>query len=55
MRQIFMYIEPEKSLEVQVQQVDASEFPKVRLYVNVEDPTTGEVPENLQGNLFFHS
>lgn len=50
---VFMYIEPEKSLEVQVQQVDASEFPKVRLYVNVEDPTTGEVPENLQGNLFF--
>lgn len=50
---VFMYIEPEKSLEVQVQQVDASEFPKVRLYVNIEDSATGEVPENLQGNLFF--
>lgn len=50
---VFMYIEPEKSINIQVQQVDASEFPKIRLYVNVEDPVTGEVPENLDGTMFY--
>lgn len=50
---VFMYTEPEKSLDVQVQQVDASEFPKVRLYVNVEDSATGQVPENLDEAMFY--
>lgn len=50
---VYMYTEPEKSLDVQVQQVDASEFPKVRLYVNVEDSATGQVPESLDGAMFY--
>ncbi len=37
---IFMYIEPKNPLEITVQQVDASEFPKVKLYVNMKDPAT---------------
>lgn len=49
----FLYIESENDLNVEVQQVDASEFPKVRLYVNVEDPSTGEVPEDLDNALFY--
>ena len=50
---VFMYTEPEKALDIQVQQVDASEFPKIRLYVNVEDPATGEVPANLDETMFY--
>ncbi len=50
---VSMYIEPEKDLTIQVQQVDASEFPKIRLYLNVEDSASGEVPENLDGALFY--
>lgn len=50
---VYMYIESENELNVEVQQVDASEFPKVRLYVNVEDPSTGEVPENLDEAMFY--
>nr|WP_106790597.1 VWA domain-containing protein [Massilistercora timonensis] len=50
---VFQYVEPEQELTVDVQQVDASEFPTVRLYVNVEDPATGEVPEDLDSMLFY--
>ncbi len=49
----FLYVESENDLNVEVQQVDASEFPKVRLYVNVEDPSTGDVPEDLDNALFY--
>ena len=50
---IFMYIEPKNPLEVTVQQVDASEFPKVKLYVNLKDPATQKVPDNLDKTLFY--
>ena len=50
---IFMYIEQKNPLEVTVQQVDASEFPKVKLYVNLKDPATQKVPDNLDKTLFY--
>lgn len=50
---IFMYIEPKNPLEITVQQVDASEFPKVKLYVNMKDPATQKVPDNLDKTLFY--
>lgn len=50
---VYLYVEPEKELDIEVQQVDASEFPKVRLYLNLEDPSTGEVPEDLKGPMFY--
>lgn len=45
--------EPARDLAISVQQVDASAFPTVRLYLRVEDPATGEVPEGLDGTLFY--
>ncbi len=50
---IYPYIEPENSLEVEIQQVDASQFPKVKLYVNLRDPSTGEVPDDLEDEFFY--
>lgn len=45
--------EPARDLAISVQQIDASAFPTVRLYLRVEDPATGEVPEGLDGSLFY--
>lgn len=50
---IYMYIDPENVLNVAVQQIDASEFPKVKLYLNIKDPATGAVPEDLEGPFFY--
>ena len=50
---IFMYLDPKNPIQVVVQQVDASEFPKVKLYLSMKDPVTGAVPENLESNLFY--
>lgn len=48
----FMYIEPENPLDVNVQQVDATDYPNVKLYVQFED-MAGNVPENLDANFFY--
>ncbi len=45
--------EPAKELTMEVQQIDASEFPKIKLYLNIQDSDTGEVPENLDSTLFY--
>lgn len=50
---IFMYLDPKNPIQIMVQQVDASEFPKVKLYLSMKDLATGEVPENLESNLFY--
>ncbi len=50
---IYMYIEPKNLLEINVQQVDATEFPKVKLYLSVKDASSGEVPENLENAMFY--
>lgn len=50
---IYLYIDPKNPLDVTVQQVDASAFPKVRLYLNVKDANTGEVPKKLTNSLFY--
>lgn len=47
------YIEPENDLDIVIQQVDASAYPNVRLYMNLTDRYTGEVPENLDEMRFF--
>lgn len=48
----FMYIEPENPLNVKVQQVDASGYPMVKLYVQLQD-SAGDVPEKLDSNFFY--
>lgn len=50
---VYMYIEPETALDVSIQQVDASEFPKVKLYMSLRDPATGEVPADLDDAMFY--
>ena len=49
----YAYMQPEKQLNLFVQQIDVSEFPNVKLYVQAEDALTGEVPANLQQMLFY--
>lgn len=48
----FMYIASDSSLNVQIQQVDVSQYPNVKLYVQMEDEQ-GEVPEDLLSNFFY--
>lgn len=50
---VAMLLEPEKLLNIAVQQIDASAFPKVKLYMSLKDADTGEVPENLESSLFY--
>lgn len=50
---IYMYIDPENVLNVAVQQIDASEFPKVKLYLSIRDPNTEVVPEDLESSFFY--
>ena len=47
------YAEPVKLLEMNVQQVDVAGFPKVKLYLRVLNPASGEVPDNLDGGMFY--
>ena len=39
--------EPKNQAVVSIQQIDASEFPTVKLYMSIKDKTTGNVIENL--------
>lgn len=50
---IYLYIDPKNPLDVTVQQVDASAFPKIRLYLSVKDGNTREVPKKLSNSLFY--
>lgn len=50
---VFLYIKPENVLNFTVQQVDASLFPKIKLYVDISDANTGEVPKDLKQALFY--
>lgn len=50
---VFQYIEPKNPLEFNIQQVDASAFPTVKLYVSLKDPATKTVPKNLDKTLFY--
>jgi len=49
----YPYLEPEKSLNIDVQQIDVSQYPKVKLYVEIEDSMTEEIPSNLDQTLFY--
>jgi Mg-chelatase subunit ChlD len=49
----YRYIEPQNYLNVEVQQIDASAYPDMKLYVNMEDANTGVSPDNLDQTLFF--
>lgn len=50
---VLQYIEPEKYLNVSVQQLDVTAYPNVKLYTRIEDQNTKNVPENLKDTLFF--
>lgn len=50
---IYPFIKPERSLNIQVQQIDISEFPNIKLYVQIEDSITKEIPTNLEQTLFY--
>lgn len=47
------YVDPEKALNVTVQQVDITDYPTVKLYANIEDSSTGQVPSDLEQLLFY--
>lgn len=47
-----MYLEPNNPIYVKVQQVDASNFPNVKLYTQFAD-VYGNVPANLSSNFFY--
>ena len=43
---------PKEQIKIKVKQVDVSEFPKIKLYVDLTDGS-GKVPSNLE-QVFFH-
>ena len=49
----YQYMKPKKALNVQIQQVDASAYPNIKLYLQIEDQISGEVPAALDNTLFF--
>lgn len=50
---VYMYIQPENLLNINVQQIDVTEFPKIKLYLSIKDAANGEVPENLEKSFFY--
>ncbi|BFK63999.1 hypothetical protein I2700191B6_03520 [Dorea formicigenerans] len=50
---VYQYIEPKNQAVVSIQQIDASEFPTVKLYMSIKDKTTGSVIENLDDAFFY--
>ncbi len=44
---VYMYIDPENVLDISIQQVDASISRKEKLYLNIQDENTGNVPSGL--------
>ena len=50
---LYMYIDPENKLNVVVQQIDASEFPKIKVYMSISDENTGEIPKDLKSSFFY--
>lgn len=49
----YLFIEPENALKFYVQQIDVTDYPKVRLYLNIMDEISGEVPKDLENNFFY--
>ena len=47
------YVEPAQILQLLVQQVDATDYPNVKLYLQIEDPLTGQVPDSLEDSFFY--
>lgn len=48
----YQYVEPEFAVNINVQQIDASNYPNIKLYLQIEDKISGEVPL-LDNTLFF--
>lgn len=46
------YVEPENYLSIQVQQIDVTDYPNVKLYVNVKDSFSNEI-DNLNAGMFY--
>lgn len=51
--EVYMFIEPKKQVSVSVQQVDATEYPKVKLYLDVKDSNTQKTPTDLEDSFFY--
>lgn len=49
----YLYLIPDKQLDITVSQIDASSYPKVRLYLRVNEVNSKEVPANLDKTMFF--
>lgn len=49
----YQYADSENELNVNVQQIDASNYPVIKLYLDIEDISTGELPSDLTDNSFF--
>lgn len=43
------------NLDISIEQVDTSEYPKIKLYLNVKDRISGEVIKNLDPKFFYLS
>lgn len=43
------------NLSIQINQVDTSEYPKIKLYLNIKDSISGKVPSDIEGKFFFLS
>lgn len=48
-----MYIQSENLLDINVQQIDVTEFPKTKIYLSIKDALSGEVPESLIESFFY--
>ena len=44
---------PAVPLNISVQQIDASMYPKIRIYLRMEDTVSGKIPENLESKFFY--
>ena len=49
----YPYLIPNKKLDIAVKQIDASEYPKVRLYLRLKSREEDIVPSDLDKTLFF--
>lgn len=50
---VFLYTESKHALDVSVQQIDASSFPKIKFYLSLKNPSSGSSPQNLDPKFFY--
>lgn len=50
---VFLYTESKNKLNVMVQQIDASSFPKIKFYLALKDPSSNSTPQELNPKYFY--